>query len=115
MVALKTFTAVDLISYSYILANVADEYGGARTAFYYDLLLRTEMAKSLERGVTDLAPFLSILNVRLLDLARTTVDVRMKIMGQDAAGGKADKVTGKKFEGKCNFCGKQGHMEKDAG
>ena len=47
---MKTATPVEILSYSVLLSKVAEEQGGVRTAYQYDVLVRTAMAKALEAG-----------------------------------------------------------------
>ena len=76
MVLTKVLTPVQLLSYQVVLASVAEEWGGARTAYYYDLLLRQELAKELERGGTNVKPYLTTLNRDVLADARRKVEVK---------------------------------------
>ena len=57
MVVTKILDPVHLIGYQLILSRVADEIGGARTAYYYNLLLRQKLAKELENGSASCAGF----------------------------------------------------------
>ena len=85
MVLTKVITPVQLLSYQVILASVSEEWGGARTAYYYDLLLRQELAKELERGGTDVQPFLATLHRDVLADARRKVEVKAQESARDVA------------------------------
>ena len=50
MIITKVLTPVELVAYQLVLVRVAEEHGGVRTAYMYDLLLRRAVAKSLEVG-----------------------------------------------------------------
>ena len=50
MVITKVMDPVHLIGYQFVLTRVAEECGGARTAYNYDLLLPQKLAKELENG-----------------------------------------------------------------
>ena len=58
MLITKAFSPLEFMSYQYILVWIAEEWGGVRTAYLCDLKCRQEMAKALERGETDLGPYL---------------------------------------------------------
>ena len=49
MIITKVMDPAHLIGYQLVLTRVAEECGGARTAYYYDLLLRQKLAKELEK------------------------------------------------------------------
>ena len=57
MVVTKILNPVHLIGYQLILSRVAEEIGGARTAYYYNLLLRQKLAKELENGAASVHGF----------------------------------------------------------
>ena len=50
MVVTKNLGPSPFVRYQLILSRVADKIGGARTAYYYNLLLRQKLAKELENG-----------------------------------------------------------------
>ena len=78
MIASKVFSPIDLLSYQYILSMVSEEFGGVKTAYYYDLLMRQRIAKQLERKVQNLAPFLTELDIELVNIAKTKCAVAMQ-------------------------------------
>ena len=57
MVVTKVLDPVHLIKYQLILSRVAEEFGRAHTAYYYDLLLRQKLAKELENGAASVHGF----------------------------------------------------------
>ena len=73
MVVTKVFDPVHLIGYQLILSRVAEEFGGARTAYYYDLLLRQKLAKQLENGAASVNNFLMHLDRDILGDAKAKV------------------------------------------
>ena len=67
MIITKVITPVQLLSYISILVNISEEYGGTKTAYYYDLLARRHMAKTLQSGSTEVKDlFLKVDNLALL-------------------------------------------------
>eukprot|EP00959_Pyramimonas_sp_CCMP1952_P023693 497851-Pyramimonas_sp.AAC.1 len=50
MVLSKVIAPVQYWAHEKQLARLCEERGGARVAFYYDLLLRQELARALEQG-----------------------------------------------------------------
>ena len=95
MIMTKAFTPVDLLSYTFILTQVSEEYGGAKTAYVYDLLQRTAMAKALERGEKDLRPFLNALDREVLKEAKMKVETQLQTEGRDEARRKGAKDWGR--------------------
>ena len=89
MVTMKVFSSVDLLSYIYILTQVSEEFGGSKMAFQYDILIRQEMAKTLERK-GDITKYFTELNVPILDTARLKVNVLLQQQGRDSARGKGE-------------------------
>jgi len=85
MVITKVFEPVHLVSYQYILVWIAEEWGSVRTAYYYDLLQRQEMAKALERGETNLTAYLTKLDRDRLSDAKRKVEMRAQEAGRDTA------------------------------
>ena len=81
MIMFDSFTPVDLLSYQYLLVWISEEWGGVRTAYYYGMLNRTQMAKALEQKNNDLRPFLSVLNRDTLRDASRNVELRFKEHG----------------------------------
>jgi len=85
MIFTKVFTPVDLLSYMHILVNIADDCGGSKTACYYDLICRQEMAEALEHKDNDLRPFLVKIDQERLKQAQNKTDQKLQEMGRDAA------------------------------
>eukprot|EP00959_Pyramimonas_sp_CCMP1952_P212642 4449206-Pyramimonas_sp.AAC.1 len=50
---MKTATPLEVLGYTMLVAKVAEEHGGARTAYQYDILARKAMARALEGGDPD--------------------------------------------------------------
>ena len=100
MVPTKVFTTTDLLSYVAILTNVSEEWGGTKTAYYYDLLARQEMAKALEGGEKNLSTFFKKVDSDLCKQARTKVDIKLQEQGRDATRGQASKGADPKGKGK---------------
>ena len=50
LVLMKVATPVDILGYTLLLCKMAEECGGVRTAYQYDVLNRKAMAKALEKG-----------------------------------------------------------------
>ena len=74
MVVTKILDLVHLIGYQLILSRVADEIGGARTAYYYNLLLRQKLAKELEHGSASVHGFLIHLDRDILGVAKAKIE-----------------------------------------
>ncbi|CAK0843843.1 unnamed protein product [Prorocentrum cordatum] len=72
----KAWSMADFFSCVHIMIRIAEENGGVRTAFQYDVLQRRAMAKALERGETDLSRYLTRIDVDLLRTAKDKVDKR---------------------------------------
>ena len=70
----KSWTPVHLIGYKLILSRVAEEFGGARTAYYYDLLLRQKLAKELGNGAASVHGFLMHFDRDVLGHAKAKVE-----------------------------------------
>ncbi|CAK0793344.1 unnamed protein product, partial [Prorocentrum cordatum] len=47
---MKVCSVSEVLGYVFLLTRVAEEFGGVHTAYFYDWLVRREMARSLERG-----------------------------------------------------------------
>ena len=71
-----------LIGYQLVLTRVAEECGGARTAYYYDLLLRHKLAKELENGAASVHGFLLHLDRDILGDAKEKVESNARIGGR---------------------------------
>ena len=52
----------DFMAYTHNIIRIAEEHGGVRTAYQYDVLQRKAMAKALERDETDLAPLFTVID-----------------------------------------------------
>ena len=85
MILTKVFEHVHLLAYQVTLARVAEEHGGTRIAFYYDLLLRLKVAKELESGVADVRGSLCSLDREVLADAKSKFEVKAKDLGRQAS------------------------------
>ena len=82
MVITKVMDPVHLIGYQLVLTRVAEECGGERTAYYYDLLLRQKLAKELENGAASVHGFLLNLDRDILGDAKAKVESGAKLAGR---------------------------------
>ena len=87
MVVTKVLDPVHLIGYQLVLTRVAEEFGGARTAYYYDLLLRQKLAKELENGAASVHGFLMNLDRDILGDAKAKVESSSKVAGRSSGEG----------------------------
>ena len=78
MVVTKILDPVHLIGFQLFLSRVAEEFGGARTAYYYNLLLRQKLAKELENGAASVHGFLMHLDRDILGDAKANVESSAK-------------------------------------
>ena len=94
-----------------VLTRVAEECGGARTAYYYDLLLRQKLAKELENGAASVHGFLMNLDRVILGDAKAKVESSAKVAKRSSGKGghglqssppaaKGGKAAGKPVAGK---------------
>jgi hypothetical protein len=86
MIVLKNFTAVDLCSYQYVLASISEEFGGSRTAYYYDLLVRKRIAMDLENGSGTIISYMTRVDHDILKDAQARVKASYEQMGRDKSG-----------------------------
>ena len=87
MVVTKVLDPVHLFGYQLVLTRVAEECGGARTAYYYDLLLRQKLAKILEREAASVHGFLMNLVRDILGDAKAKVESSAKVAGRSSGKG----------------------------
>jgi len=109
MIITKVITPVQLLSYISILVNISEEYGGTKTAYYYDLLARQHMAKTLHSGSTEVKDLFLKVDNEIVGKAQLKVKQRLEEQGRDKAratntakgdkGGGKDKHTGGKGNG----------------
>lgn len=86
MIVTKTLSPVDIISYQLVLCRIAEEYGGVRAAYYYDLLLRQKLAKALQNAPdVDVAAFLNKVDHDTLKDAQAKYESKAKEAGRDNA------------------------------
>ena len=77
-VLMQAITPVELMAYMFNLCHVAEEYGGVRTCYQYDVYQRKAMARSLERGEGTLSDFFTVLNKDLARESKEKVAQKMK-------------------------------------
>ena len=80
MIITKVIVPADLLGYQLVLLRIAEEIG-ARTAYYYDLLLRMRLAKELESGTGNPQTALCSLDRDVLSDAKTKVKAKAKAAG----------------------------------
>ena len=86
MIITKALTPVDVLSYQLILCRVSEEFGGVRTAFYYDILQRQKLAKALQNTPSiDVSTFLNKVDHDTLKDAQAKYDTKAKEAGRDNA------------------------------
>ena len=96
---LKGCTLVDLHGYIFNLTKIAESKGGVRTAFQYDILNRTAMAKALEEGEQDISRFFREIDRDTAKEAKDMVEKKYSDVGKALAkqtpkgGGKASSWT----------------------
>ena len=86
MIITKVMNPAHLIGYQLVLTRVAEECGGARTAYYYDLLLRQKLAKELENGAASVHGFLLHLDRDVLGDAKEKVESNARLAGKSGKG-----------------------------
>ncbi|CAK0877036.1 unnamed protein product [Prorocentrum cordatum] len=72
----KARSMADFFSYVHSMIRIAEENGGVRAAFQYDVLQRRAMAEALERDETDLSRYLTRIDVDLLRTAKDKLEKR---------------------------------------
>ena len=72
----KACTMSDFMAYAHNIIRIAEEHGGVRTAFQYDVLQRKAMAKALERDETNLTSLFTTIDRDVLKDAKDKVDKR---------------------------------------
>ena len=111
MIITKVMDPVHLIGYQLVLTRVAEECGGERTAYYYDLLLPQKLAKELENGAASVHGFLLNLVRNILGDAKAKVESSAGVAGRLSGKGghglqssspatKSNKAAGKPGAGK---------------
>eukprot|EP00959_Pyramimonas_sp_CCMP1952_P111037 2322961-Pyramimonas_sp.AAC.1 len=110
LILMKTATPVEILGYSVLLAKVAEEQGGVRTAYQYDLLARTAMAKALEAGDPSWNVYFTKID---RDIAKEAKDKIMAKFGEVARFTHGKGGSGKSKQGKAD--GHKGGGESSAG
>ena len=71
-----------------MLCRIAEEFGGVRTAYYYDILQRQKLAKSLQNSSgVDITAFLNKVDHETLKDAQAKYDAKAREAGRDQARG----------------------------
>ncbi|CAK0864260.1 unnamed protein product, partial [Prorocentrum cordatum] len=104
LILMKTATPLEVLGYSMLLSRVAEEEGGVRTAYQYDVMARLAMAKALERGDPDWNLHFTKVDADLAKQARSKVETR----AAKAARALAGKGAGKGKHGKGDAFGAKG-------
>ena len=86
VVLTKACTMLDLHGYIFNLTKISEEHGGVRTAFQYDIMARTEMAKALERGETDLHRYLADIDKDMVKEAKEKIKSKYSEVGHALKG-----------------------------
>ncbi|CAK0823078.1 unnamed protein product [Prorocentrum cordatum] len=77
-VLMKACSSTELLAYLFNLTHIAEEHGGVRTAYQYDILQRKAMARSLERGEDRLSHYFNVLDEDMARKAKDKVSQKMK-------------------------------------
>ncbi|CAK0869431.1 unnamed protein product [Prorocentrum cordatum] len=91
LILMKAATPLEVLTYSILLTKVAEEEGGVRTAYQYDILVRTAMAKALERGDPDWRLYFTKVDADLAKQAKRKVEDRAAEAARTLAGKSAGK------------------------
>ena len=82
---LKGCTLLDLHGYIFNLTKIAEEKGGVRTAFQYDILNRMAMAKAVEDGEQDISKFFREIDRDTVKEAKDTIEKKYAEVGKAMA------------------------------
>ena len=86
MIVTKTLSPTDVLSYQMVLCRISEEYGGTRTAYYYDALQRQKLAKALQNTPElDVTSFLNKVDHDTLKDSQAKFDTKAKESGRDSA------------------------------
>ena len=93
VVMMKVCTMTDLVSYLFNVTRVAEEHGGVRTAYQYDILQRQNMAKALESGESNLTEYFNKIDKDTVKDAKAKIENKYSEAGRSGAskGGKGGK------------------------
>jgi hypothetical protein len=70
----KACSTADFLAYARSIILIAEEHGGVRTAYQYDVLQRRAMARALERDEVDLTPYFTKIDRDVLKDAKDKVE-----------------------------------------
>ena len=70
----KACSMADFLAYSHNIVRIAEEHGGVRTAYQYDVLQRRAMARALEEDVVNLTPLFAKIDRETLADAKDKVN-----------------------------------------
>jgi hypothetical protein len=96
---MKVCSVSEVLGYVFLLTRVAEEFGGVHTAYFYDWLVRREMARSLERG-EQIAHFFQRLDREIVRDARDKAQTAIGRAGKAAGKGPAQLAQAKGSSGK---------------
>ncbi|CAK0804034.1 unnamed protein product [Prorocentrum cordatum] len=99
---MKVCSPSEVLGYVFLLTRVAEEFGGVHTAYFYDWLVRREMARCLERGEVDISHFFQRLDREIVRDARDKAQMAMSRAGKAAAKGTAAQTQPKGNSGKAS-------------
>ncbi|CAK0878097.1 unnamed protein product [Prorocentrum cordatum] len=109
LILMKTATPLEVLGYTLLIAKVAEEQGGARTAYQCDILARKAMARALESGDPSWKVYFAKVDRDLAKEAKDKVVTRageaVKGASGKVGGGKASGGRGK-LSGKADGAGK---------
>ncbi|CAK0877738.1 unnamed protein product [Prorocentrum cordatum] len=96
----KACSMADFLAYAHNIVRIAEEHGGVRTAYQYDVLQRRAMARALEEDVVDLAPYFAKIDRENL------ADAKDKVNKSFTEAGRAATAKGQQSKGQPKGCAK---------
>ncbi|CAK0902832.1 unnamed protein product [Prorocentrum cordatum] len=96
----KACSMADFLAYAHNIVRIAEEHGGVRTAYQYDVLQRRAMARALEEDVVDLAPYFAKIDRENL------ADAKDKVNKSFTEAGRAVTAKGQQSKGQPKGCAK---------
>ncbi|CAK0911428.1 unnamed protein product [Prorocentrum cordatum] len=96
----KACSMADFLAHAHNIVRIAEEHGGVRTAYQYDVLQRRAMARALEEDVVDLASYFAKIDRENL------ADAKDKVNRSFAEAGRAVTAKGQQSKGQPKGCAK---------
>ncbi|CAK0890008.1 unnamed protein product, partial [Prorocentrum cordatum] len=96
----KACSMADFLAYAHDIVRIAEEHGGVRTAYQYDVLQRRATARALEEDVVDLAPYFAEIDRENL------ADAKDKVNKSFTEAGRAVTAKGQRPKGQPKGCAK---------